>query len=74
MKADPKRNIPTEKGKDNDPNVRDETAIQPGVSTISNSQYDDSNNKLTKTAADDFRDKDESDVHADPSFDEVDYD
>ena len=54
MATDPKRNTPTEKGRDNDPNLRDETAIQPGVSTVSNSDYDNDNDELTRTAADDF--------------------
>lgn len=74
MTTDPKRNTPTEKGRDNDPNLRDETAIQPGVSTVSNSDYDNDNDELTRTAADDFRTEDDTDSHADPSFDEVDYD
>jgi hypothetical protein len=74
MNTDPRRNKPTEEGRDNDPNLRDETAIQPGVSTVSNSEYDDSNEELSKTAADDFREKDDFDPNADPSFDEVDYD
>lgn len=71
---DPRRNQPTEEGKNNDPDLRDESAAQPGISTVSNSKYDDDNEELTKTAADDFRDKDDEDAHADPSFDEVDYD
>ncbi|HWI92265.1 MAG TPA: hypothetical protein VNT20_13370 [Flavisolibacter sp.] len=68
------RNQPTEEGRNNDPNLRDESAAQPGINTVSNSDYDEDNEKLTKTAADDFRTKDDSDSHADPSFDEVDYD
>jgi hypothetical protein len=71
---DPRRNVPTEKGRDNDPNLRDETAIQPGISTVSNSDYDDDNEELTETAADDFREVDKGDSKPDPSFDEVDYD
>lgn len=68
------RNQPTEEGRNNDPNLRDESATQPGISTVSNSNYDDDNEELTETAADDFREEDNSDAHADPSFDEVDYD
>jgi len=71
--TDPRRNVPMEKGGDNDPNLRDETAIQPGISTVSNSDYDDDNEELTETAADDFR-EDDIDSKPDPSFDEVDYD
>ena len=68
------RNKPTEEGKNNDPNLREESAAQPGINTVSNSDYDEDNEELTETAADDFRDEDDSDAHADPSFDEVDYD
>lgn len=71
---DPRRNKPTEKERDNDPNLRDATAIQPGISTVSNSDYDNENEKLTKTGADDFREEDNSDDHSDISFDEEDYD
>lgn len=73
--VEPRRNVPTEKGRDNDPNLRDESAIQPGTNTISNSDYDDDNENLTETAADDFReDENKEDGRPDPSFDEVDYD
>jgi hypothetical protein len=71
---DPQRNQPTKEGRSNDPNLRDESAIQPGNNTVSNSDYDDDNEEITKTAADDFRKEDDSDAHTDPSFDEVDYD
>lgn len=69
--TDPGRNRPTEKGKDNDPNVRDDSALQPGVSTISSSDTDDNDNNLTRTGADSFRTED-NDPYADPAFDEVD--
>lgn len=72
--TDPRRNVPTEKGRDDDPNLRDETAIQPGINTVSNSDYDDENEELTETAASDFREDDSADSKPDPSFDEVDYD
>lgn len=68
------RNKPTEEGRNNDPNLRDESAAQPGINTVSNSDYDEDNEELTESAADDFREEDGSDAHADPSFDEVDYD
>jgi hypothetical protein len=71
---DPRRNVPTEKGNDNDPNLRDESAAQPGINTVSSSEYDDDNEELTKTAADDFREDDNDSGKPDPSFDEVDYD
>lgn len=72
--TDPRRNVPTEKGRNNDPNLRDESAIQPGINTVSDSDYDEANEELTKTAADDFRENDKSEPTPDPSFDEVDYD
>jgi hypothetical protein len=74
MNKDPRRNKPNEVGRDNDPNLRDESATQPGINTVKNSGYDDDNEQLTKTAAGDFREKDDSEPGADPSFDEVDYD
>lgn len=71
---DPVRNKPTEAGRNNDPDLRDETAIQPGVSTVSVSDYDKENERLTETAKDDFREDDNVNSRPDPSFDEVDYD
>lgn len=70
--TDPARNQPTEKGKDKDPNLRDESAFQPGVNTASSSDYDDENQKLTRTAAEDFRETDDTHPNADRRFDEVD--
>ena len=46
--TDPRRNMPTEKGRNNDPNLRDESAIQPGINTISNSDYDKPTKNLLK--------------------------
>ena len=66
----PGRNQPAEEGKKNDPNLRDESAIQPGVSTISKSSTDEDNESLTKTGADDFRETND-DPDADKSFDEI---
>jgi hypothetical protein len=74
MNTDPRRNRPGEEGIDNDPHLRDESAPQPGINTVKNSDYDYDNEPLTKTAADDFRENEDSDPGADPSFDEVDYD
>ena len=74
MNTDPRRNKPGEEGKKDDPNLRDESAAQPGINTVKSSDYDDDNEQLTKTAADDFRTTDDPDPGADPSFDEVDYD
>ena len=67
---DPHRNEPTEKGRKNDPNLRDESAAQPGISTVSNSNYDDDNQQLTETAKDYFRTKSDNDPNADKRYDE----
>jgi hypothetical protein len=67
-----RRNEPAVRGKDNDPDLRDDAAIQPGVSTVSSGDHDRENEELTKTAADDFRTNDDRDPDADPVFDEVD--
>lgn len=72
-KNDPLRNRPSGEGRDNDPNIRDESATQPGTSTISQSGTDDLNNRVTGSAMDGGEitsfDKDQS---ADTAFDEVD--
>ena len=49
------RNRPAEDGRKNDPDLRDESAAQPGASTISSSNTDEANQHLTKTAGDSFR-------------------
>ncbi|MGZ3838279.1 MAG: hypothetical protein ACXVMS_05175 [Flavisolibacter sp.] len=66
---DPIRNRPSEEGRKNDPDLRDESAAQPGTSTMSSSQTDDANQKLTETAADGFREK-SKDPKADPDLDD----
>ena len=68
--SDPKRNRPAKEGEGNDPHVRDEDGSQPGASTISSSENDDSNQHLTRTASDDFREDKTSDEKADKRFDE----
>ena len=65
-----KRNIPSEEGRRNDPHIRDESAQQPGVSTISSSDFDDENERTTKTASDSFRTENWG-TDADPAFDEI---
>jgi hypothetical protein len=65
----PERNRPSEEGKDNDPNVRDYMAIQPGVQTISSSDTDEVNQDTTKVASDGFR-TEPRDPNADKRFDE----
>lgn len=68
--TDPKRNRPSGEGERNDPNIRDESGVQPGVSTLSTSDNDDVNQQLTRTASDDFREDGEGDDKADKRFDE----
>ena len=68
-KNDLNRNIPTEEGRKNDPVIRDDSAIQPGVQTISNSDYDENNQQLTDTAQGDL--SEHKDENAQPRFDEI---
>jgi len=68
--TDPKRNVPAEKGRRNDPHVRDEDATQPGLNTISSAPNDEANQHLTRTASDDFREDSPGDEKADKRFDE----
>jgi hypothetical protein len=73
MKEDnnmPERNRPSKEGRDNDPNVRDYSAVQPGVSTISSSDTDEANKDTTQTASDGFRTAPRDDK-ADTRFDDV---
>ena len=65
-----KRNRPSDVGKDNDPDLRDGTALQPGASTVSSSVTDEVNNSLTETASDDFSEKEFGD-DADKTFNET---
>lgn len=52
--VNPDRNQPSEEGRNNDPHTRDRSGTQPGVQTISKGANDESNQRLTETAADDF--------------------
>lgn len=49
------RNRPAEKGRKNDPDLRGESAAQPGVQTTSSSKTDEANENVSETAADNFR-------------------
>ncbi|MEO6069516.1 MAG: hypothetical protein ABIN57_09855 [Chitinophagaceae bacterium] len=66
---DPSRNKAAEKGRKNDPDLRDDSAIQPGVQTISESPTDESNSSPTKTSSGSFG-EDTSNDGADASFDD----
>lgn len=67
------RNRPTEEGRRNDPDIRDDSAIQPGVQTVSDSKYDDDNQSVSSSAMGSSTIS-EADTRndADPTFDEVD--
>ena len=66
---DPIRNRPADEGKRNDPHVRDESAPQPGVNTLSSSDTDSANQEITETTADNFREA-KPDSKADPDLDQ----
>lgn len=68
-KNDIARNRPTEEGRQNDPNLRDDDGRQ-GASTMSTSDTDDAKEKLTRTASDNFREDSDGDEKADKRFDE----
>jgi hypothetical protein len=75
---DPGRNRPSDVGKNNDPNLRDESAHQPGVSTMSSSDTDYLNEETSESVSNDpgvWNNQNTSDFNddlkADPAFDEV---
>lgn len=68
--TDPKRNVPADEGRRNDPHKRDEDARQPGVNTLSSSENDEANQHLTRTASDNFQESKPGDEKADKRFDE----
>ena len=63
------RNRPTEKGRDNDLNIRDEDARQ-GANTMSTSDSDSAKENLTRTSSDNFHMDSPGDEKADKRFDE----
>jgi hypothetical protein len=63
------RNRPTEKGQQNDPNLRDDDARQ-GANTMSTSKTDNAKENLTRTTSDNFREDSPGDEKADKRFDE----
>ena len=67
----PDRNRPVDKGRNNDPYTRDDSAQQPGVNTMSDSGTDEEfNEQLSRTASDNFRENNFG-KNADPAFDEI---
>lgn len=63
------RNRPTDVGRHNDPNLRDEDARQ-GANTMSTSETDSAKENLTRTSSDNFREDGPGDEKADKRFDE----
>jgi len=71
-KSREERSRPAEKGRNNDPHLRDEDARQPGTSTNSSSDSDSANQDLTETAAGSFREDSGALDGRDPNLDEID--
>lgn len=71
---DPKRNKAADDGRNDDPQLRDDSLVRPGASTVSKGKNDEDNEHLTETAADDFKTDDEEGPKPDRTFDQVDYD
>jgi|GEM_PF-5627015 len=46
---------PADEGTRKDPHVRDESGIQPGVSTVSQSKYDGDNQRTSRSGGDGFK-------------------
>lgn len=69
MKEQIERNRSADQGRNNDDQLRDQSGIQPGASTIKRSDTDSANEALSETAGDGFR-KGKKDERADPRFDE----
>jgi hypothetical protein len=65
------RNLPSDEGRRKDPHRREESGQQPGVQTYSSSDTDGSNQNLTKTAGEGFREESFGE-NADPTFEETD--
>jgi hypothetical protein len=72
--SDPKRNKSAEEGKNDDPQLRDDSGIRPGINTVSTGKNDEDDNRLTETAADNFKTENQSEAKPDRTFDQVDYD
>ena len=69
---DPSRNRPSDDGGSNDPNLRDASGAQPGVSTMSDSDTDYSNEETTQSVSDIPETSDFDDELDDEDFEEVD--
>ncbi|HEX2536336.1 MAG TPA: hypothetical protein VHK69_21490 [Chitinophagaceae bacterium] len=71
VNPDPIRNRPSDEGRRNDPHIRDESAQQPGVNTMSSSDTDDLNNQVTKTSGPDGDLGGNFGNDADPAYDDI---
>jgi hypothetical protein len=72
---DPGRNRPSDEGTSNDPNLRDESAAQPGINTVSSSDTDYLNEERTSVASDvETEVSDFDDEEADYDLDDEDVD
>ena len=67
---DPIRNRPADEGRNNDPNLRDDSGQQPGVNTMSSSEIDDDFDAETEDVLQNEPVRDFED-NADPAFDEI---
>lgn len=70
---DPGRNRPANEGFDSDPNLRDESAAQPGVNTMSDGGSDYLNEETTQSVSDNPETSDFDD-DADETLDDEDFD
>jgi hypothetical protein len=64
------RNLTSDKGRNNDPHVRDESGQRPGMNTISSSDTDRVNESTTRSASDGYKTPFGKD--ADPTFEDGD--
>jgi hypothetical protein len=69
-KDDNKRNRPVDDRSNNDPHLRDHSGQQPGMNTISSSDSDPENHRLSETAKDGFHEG-RPDPRADRNLDEA---
>ena len=67
---DPSRNRPSSEGIGNDPNLRDDSAAQPGISTVSTSDTDYENQETSQSVSDDPDTSDFDDELDDEDFDD----
>ena len=69
-KTNPVRNEPADKEVKSDPNVRDDSGIKPGASTVSSSKSDQTDEEVLSTGKDSFEGEKGND-NADLRYDEI---